>query len=278
MPHLENTRGATVVRVRHRQIGLPLCPGKADLWLVNLDQHLEELDHLEATLSADEIHRIGRFRQPLLRARRIVAHAAVRSVLADYLGGTPGELKFEYGERGKPFLADESLQFSFSYGDDIALCAVAVSPIGVDVERVRPGAGEPWLEALAPEAWRRIRLLPPAERSRGFVRAWTRMEAMIKAADVPLDCGLAMLSRLVAPAADRMDFPEAGGEAESRSWHLRDLASGPDHVGALASPALNEVRIYCWPGTRVGSAAPCPLQVLPGPIPAQPRCANDSRS
>ncbi len=95
---------------------------------------------LRSRLSSDELARAARFHFERDRTRFSVARAALREILAHYLGTSPAEIAFVYGDHGKPALAPPygDLRFNLSHSHDLALCAVARgSEVGVDVERIR---------------------------------------------------------------------------------------------------------------------------------------------
>jgi 4'-phosphopantetheinyl transferase len=148
-----------------------------DLWGVDLDAPGDE-----GLLSASETERAGRFAFPRDRRRFAAGRAAVRTILAAYVGAAPAALRIVEGEHGKPTLPGGP-RFSFSRSHGLGLCAVASDrDVGVDLERLReiPEAAE---IAAA--------LFTPAERASwrdggggggaAFLRVWVRKEALLKA-------------------------------------------------------------------------------------------------
>jgi hypothetical protein len=91
--------------------------------------------------------------------------AALRLVLAVYLGEEPERIRLERGEHGKPRLAGDRarLEFNLSHSGELALVAVSGEhAVGVDVERVRP------------------------KRGAAFYRRWARHEAEVKCRGIGL--------------------------------------------------------------------------------------------
>lgn len=154
---------------------------------------------------------------PQGRQRLLAGRAAVRLALAAALGLPAAEVLPVRTGAGKPRLPGGP-PFSFSRSGGLGLVAVGgdrAPDVGVDLERLRP---VPEAADLA------SRHLPAAERRRwqaegagpeAFLRAWTRLEASLKA----LGWGLAEAEGLV-------DLP-AGVE-------VRDLDLVPGHAAALA--------------------------------------------
>ena len=74
-----------------------------------------------------------------------------------------------YGDHGKPaFLHIPSLQFNLSHTECMAACAFAGTPVGIDVERIRP---------VSPERAGRLQL---PETPRAFYEGWVERESRIK--------------------------------------------------------------------------------------------------
>ena len=124
-------------------------------------------------------------RAPGARDRYVVAHGALREILAALTATTPAALTFDRRCRhcgdpahGKPELADApELSFSLSHSASVALVAVArEARVGVDVEVIR---ARRHLEKLA------ARVLTPDE-----FRAWR-----VRPACFPHDCLPAQLDR-----------------------------------------------------------------------------------
>ena len=94
-------------------------------------------------LDRAEQERAARFRCPADRVRFLVGRAALRQVLGTWLDCDPAALRFRYGPHGKPVL-DGSEQttphFNLAHSGNLILLAFHPSrPVGVDVERLRPG-------------------------------------------------------------------------------------------------------------------------------------------
>ena len=173
------------------------------LWRLPLLASAGDLFALQALLSEDERQRAIRYRFDRDRLRYTIARGMLRRILAAYLGRPPAELKFGYGERGKPFLQltesgsgarGRSLEFNLSHSGELALFAVASGrAIGVDVEQER--ALEDWAAIaerfFAAGEQAAIARLPQKERQRAFFDCWARKEAYIKAVGdglaIPLD-------------------------------------------------------------------------------------------
>lgn len=147
-------------------------------WLVGDDVSAAEVAEFFETLDAEERRRADRLDTAQARRRFIVAHGAVRRIVAARLGTPPAELTRRIGPQGKPELPGVQVNYSHSGG----LCLVALSDtrqVGADIQRLVPGLD---VTAMA------RRYFPGAEAravAEGgpevFARLWTRKEAVSKA-------------------------------------------------------------------------------------------------
>lgn len=207
------------------------------IWTIALDQ--PELTGVDV-LSADERERAGRFRFSRDRTRYVLAHVALRRILAEATGTPPHRLAFVIGPQGKPALVGPGgPHFNLSHSDELAVLAVSTAgPLGVDVEAVRP---IPEFDTVAeahfsPAELDALRALPPGEREHGFYRLWTRKEAYLKAIGTGLSHPLHGFTVNIDHAHSRI-VDVAGDADEAAAWRLPALDLPPPYVGALAMRA-----------------------------------------
>ena len=207
-------------------------PGAVEVWRVGLD----DLGHDGAAVSAEECRRASRILDDRRRARFLASRAAVRDVLADYLGVHAGAVRFTLGPFGKPALADGGdLSFSLSRTGGVALVAVARGrEVGVDVERVLPD-GE--LERVADHFFSgdeavALRAVAATDRPLAFFRLWVRKEAVAKASGAGIGDGIAHL--------------EVDGDGVGR-WSVASLDVGAGFAAAVAVDGpLGAVHLRDW--------------------------------
>jgi 4'-phosphopantetheinyl transferase len=138
---------------------------------------------LRGLLGARELERLARFRQAADRERFLLGRGGLRWLLGTLLDCPAAELPLTEGSHGKPELRGGP-QFNISHSGDLVLLAVHRQlPIGVDVEQQRPDLD--W-EAIARRVLparelQTLRQLPPQRRAAGYLRAWCRLEAKLKA-------------------------------------------------------------------------------------------------
>ncbi|MGH9310893.1 MAG: 4'-phosphopantetheinyl transferase family protein [Vicinamibacterales bacterium] len=204
------------------------------LWTVDLDRDVSIVSALLDVLSGDERVRAARMRTTESRLRFIVAHGALRAILARYAGVSASAIRLESSDTGKPFVADASISFNLTHSEGIAVCAISPDGrIGVDVERIRPlpDADAIVTRYFAPGEASEYASLPPAQRPAAFFSTWTRKEAFVKAIGDGLTCPLRSFEVEIAPAAidPRIVTDPARGE-----WYLRSFEPAPGYAGAVA--------------------------------------------
>ena len=145
-----------------------------DVWTISL---AEPRPGQEAILSPDELTRAARFRFETDRIRWTRTRSALRSILGRCLNQPPRGLQFLSGSHGKPSLHPEShLHFNLSHAGEYALIAVAeTTPVGVDIERIRPKVD---IAALL----RRLSETDLPDTIPALYQRWTQREARSKAA------------------------------------------------------------------------------------------------
>ncbi len=204
-----------------------LIPNAITVWTVALDQPAERARELARCLSDEERQRAARFQQPLDQTRFIVRRAALRLLLADYLGQPPREIAFQRSAYGKPFIMGNPhrLEFNVSKSHGLALIAVTPTrPVGVDVELIRPLAEIDELAAriFSDSERQDWHSFPADDRIPAFYAAWTRKEAFVKA------IGRGLLIPLDQVAAASMP-----------GWTVRTLTIAGDCAGAVAAEGNN---------------------------------------
>jgi len=174
------------------------------------------------------------------RRRFIVARARLRQVLGKRLGVRPEAVELEYGEHGKPALAQpfaaSGLRFNVSHCDDVAAYAISRGrEIGVDVETVRemPDADEIAARFFSRDENEQYQALAPGDRPLGFFNCWTRKEAFIKALGDGLSYPLNRFDVSLAPDAPARILRVETTAADDCGWTLHSFLPAPGVVGAV---------------------------------------------
>jgi 4'-phosphopantetheinyl transferase len=174
--------------------------GAADVqvWTTRLDAGAVD----EEMLSEEERARAARLRRTQDRVRFLAARTVLRRLLAGHAGGRPERIVFATGDAGKPTVAGAPrLHFSHSRCGDLGVFAIASSPVGIDIERIRAFPDRELVAAQFFSERERSHLdtLHGDEADAAFFRCWTRKEAYLKAIGVGIARELAAVD--VDPAA-----------------------------------------------------------------------------
>ena len=211
--------------------------GTAEVWWA---RRQDAAANLSGLLDQAEQQRWAAYRRDADRERFLVGCALAKTVIAAGTGQRPAEVSFDRTCRqcgkphGKPALSGGDLEFSVTHAGDLVAVAVAAAPVGVDVEQLagRPRSDPEALArvVMAEEERTALAALPPAERARAFLVAWTRKEAVTKARGD----GLRVPFRQVAVATDAARLLAWPYPEDPRGVSLVDLDPGPGYVAALA--------------------------------------------
>jgi 4'-phosphopantetheinyl transferase len=225
-----------------------LGENEVHLWSIQMDGLCVEC--CRNLLSSEERERALRFRFETDRRRYIVAHGALRSILASYLNANPADLQFSIGSNGKPKLAlgpaAEKFEFNLSHSHAVSLLAVIHGrEIGVDVEHVR---GDFPFEEVAerfftPKEVVALRALSNRLQREAFYKCWTSKEAFLKAKGTGLSGELDEVEIILTDE----ECVQIKGTVPN--WCLIQFDPCDGYVGAVVveGPAC-EIKCYRWEG------------------------------
>lgn len=206
------------------------------MWRIGLSAP-SDLDVLFDLLDADEQARAERFRFAQHSRRFIVAHAAVRCILAQRLAAAPGELRFSRNAHGKPFLSSHGgLLFSLSHSHELALCALAVSgELGVDVEwRRHLKHGDLARRFFAADEAAGLAGLAEEDQVAGFFACWTCKEAYVKAKGLGLSLPLHAFSVTTHPRQAPALLSSRHDPADVGPYRFWEIPVAPGYHAVLA--------------------------------------------
>ncbi len=216
-----------------------------DVWGIAFDDCLLTLAELCERLSVDECERVERYRIDKPKRQFAICRAALRGILADYLGIPSHEVRFQIGASGKPIMANNpAIHFNVTHSGNFALVAIAARRVGIDIEVLREVSNMDGLveRFFGHEEKETYRNLVEPQRSRGFFRAWTCKEALMKA----VGTGLQHVDRCVVeldptrpPRAIRFDeLPEV-----PLKWSLATWEPHPGYLAAIAMETETPITI-----------------------------------
>lgn len=211
---------------------------RVDVWLVRLDAPESSVSAATARLSPDEQARAGAFRNDTARQNFVLAHAALRSILAQQLQLASAAIQFTTGPHGKPALTGTAagrLEFNLTHSGQLALIAVtARAEVGIDVEAIRPMPDALPLAKRFFSAHEAAELQeqPAREQSAAFLNLWTRKEALAKATGLGIANSLARFE--VAMGAEANVRTIDGDAGLAAQWSLHSFQPAPGYVAAVA--------------------------------------------
>jgi 4'-phosphopantetheinyl transferase len=226
------------------------------VWSARLDRTPSVTQRLGRNLSDDERERAARFHFDRDRNRFIVGRALLRIMLARYLGVAADQIRFAYGEFGKPSLAEPApVFFNVSHAEARALYAFSLdAELGIDTERfgVEPVDQRVAEHFFAAGEVATLRSLPRSLQPGAFLTCWTRKEAFLKARGDGLSLPLQDFEVTLAPDQPPALVQTAWSEDEPRRWKLYDLSwLGPGYVSALATMGSGRVVAREYPGNEM---------------------------
>lgn len=195
----------------------------------------ETENQLLANLSLQERQRHATYQRSAAQARFLLARASLRQLLGHWLQQPAATIPIEADLLGKPRCPTAGAPaFNLSHSGDLILLAFhATAEVGVDVEQARPNLqweriARRW---LTPAEVAELRALPQAEQGRGFLAAWCRLEARVKASGQ----GLGGIAGSGAAAVHLWDVRVPMGYAAAAA--LRALTAPGESVARAGHPS-----------------------------------------
>lgn len=213
-----------------------LKESQVHIWRANLALLIPKIEQLTTYLSADEIARASKFRFDVHKNRFIAARGILRQLLGNYLQLSPSSIVFNYSDRGKPQLAqDTALQFNISHSQDYALFGFTLNHlIGVDLEyqKSMPDAIKIAQRFFSPREFQMLQATTRENQSKLFFQLWTFKEAYLKAIGTGISGSLANAEI----AFDQTKAPYLWQlPADSATpWSLYSCDPDPNYLGAIA--------------------------------------------
>jgi 4'-phosphopantetheinyl transferase len=225
---------------------IPLEKRTVDVWRASLSTAAPPKNWLSC-LAPDELARAERIKIDDKRAQFIQARGLLRHMLARHLACTPEELRFEYTQRGRPYLQGPNtvngIDFNLSHAHNWMVCAVTLDHrLGVDVERIdanpqRKGIAKRF---FSPDEVQAIEALPEELRDTAFFRAWCTKEAVLKAIGTGLAGHLKELHTEIDPRKSPCVL------SDDRSWILRPIETAPGYDGVCAVQTEADIHWRFW--------------------------------
>lgn len=94
--------------------------------------------------------------------------------------GIVSEFVFDYEEGGKPFFVNHpEIQFNLSHSGAMLACAISDSPVGIDIQQIRPWK-QNYIHKFSSCEQAFINQQPDSKKDEAFIWLWTRKESYMK--------------------------------------------------------------------------------------------------
>ncbi len=163
-----------------------------------------------------------------------MSRGALRLLLGRYSGTEPDALTLVTAAHGKPALAHGALEFNVSHsGEHVAIALTVGSPVGVDIERVRPMSDSIAIARRFFSPEESARVTAAADPDKEFFLVWTAKEAVVKAVGKGLGTGLATFTvpegmKTFTPISSTMSATDL------QDWSVRQIESPAGYCAAVA--------------------------------------------
>jgi len=220
------------------------------IWCLGLSDDSELFTQCFPLLSKDEKERADKFKFSDERDSFIHRRGALRRILGRYLEKDPGEILFNYGKFGKPFVIDHPLHFNLSHSKDQVIFAVSrKTPLGIDIERIKEDVD--YLQVaqhfFSPSEVAGLNVKEGIELRRSFYRCWTTKEAFIKAIGEGLSFPLNQFDVSIDPNESAAILEIRNSNDSAERWTIKDLKVPDNYAGALAYRSREKtVRYVEW--------------------------------
>lgn len=224
-----------------KSLSRTLPASQIHVWMFSL----ADTDNIRACfslLSPEEKKRLGHFQKEKDRNRSLIGRSMLRYLLGRYLSYPPEKLCFETNIHGKPLLVEEKLPFSVHFnlshsGDWIALAFSSDTPIGIDIEKLRPSIDRQKIirRFFHPKETSVFHAPEESAHELLFFRYWTIREAFLKA----LGSGFSISpdSFLVEPVSGKETVPAKyriiGNDKDYSNWQVEAITAPEGYICSI---------------------------------------------
>ena len=144
----------------------------------DLKKRFSDIERYLPFISAERQQRIERLKPERSKVTSLMSGMLLSAVLSERCGVFPNELRYSYGEHGKPFLTNHpECCFSISHSGELIALVCADEPVGIDVQEIELEKKHP-LRFLHQNE--RHSILMAEDKAAEFCRIWTMNEAFVK--------------------------------------------------------------------------------------------------
>ena len=143
----------------------------------------EQYNDVYCALTPSRRAHIDRMKKKDDRKRSLMATFLLNKLL---LQAGKAQAAIETHENGKPFVTEPDLHISISHSDQAVVCALSESPVGIDIEKIKP-VSKKLVEYVCTQSEREYILsgkdAVDDQAAKRFFEVWTAKEAFFKKSD-----------------------------------------------------------------------------------------------
>ncbi len=176
------------------------------------DASSEQLHLWSEQMSEERRASVMKMQNEKKRNLRICADWLCRKAISEFCGVSHREISFGMSPLGKPYAKNLPVYFSISHSGDYAVCAIADTEIGIDIEEIRtvhPRASEKFCTEDEKEF--------AESDENGFFKIWTLKEAYFKCIGTGLGADIKSVSFSI--SGDEITCSENGFELSF--WEIK---------------------------------------------------------
>lgn len=210
-----------------------------DVWHGDILLKQSEEGYYWSLLNESEKQKAALFTRPELQKKYVKTRGVLREILASYLDIEPKCIDIKTGDYGKPYLANNLVNFNLSHtGNKFVLAVGNVGEMGIDLEQARDRMNMSGLvkKCFSDEESVYWHSLPEIQKTDMFFRFWVRKEAFVKAVGRGIALGLEHCNVDMESQACFLNIPEAYGLASD--WKIWDIQLKQEDVCALVTKNL----------------------------------------
>ncbi len=102
--------------------------------------HLPDKDYQKwySLMHDEKKHRINKMHLYDDKKRSIAAEMLAKTTIGKYLDVPAEHIEIVQSNNGKPYAVNFNIEFSISHCEEIVVCAINDSPVGIDIEKIKP--------------------------------------------------------------------------------------------------------------------------------------------
>jgi len=185
-------------------------------------------------LNAEELSRAERFHKELDQNRFIICRSVLKFVLAAHSKIDVKKIHIDHHSNKKPYLASHPwLFFNVSHSEDIAVIAISLNKVGIDIEYIPEDFD---FTDLLPDIFADNEILTiqnAIDKKHAFYTLWTRKEAFVKALGKGIDDDFKKI-----PCLDGQHNIDSTLLKSTENWQMYSFNLEDHYLGAAAFEGL----------------------------------------